>query len=105
MNAKHTPGPWKQGENPMDIIASSDGQWDIATVAENCGANDDENTPPDCDGESLANAHLIAAAPDLLAACKFFIETNRIHGYEFDSNEPAVFAAITAAIAKAEGNP
>ena len=52
--------------------------------------------------EAAANAHLIAAAPDLLEACKLLglIESNGITN--FIDIMPAVEAA-RAAVAKAEG--
>ena len=46
----HTPGPWKVTENYRECIEGADGgtvAWYVAT----------------------ANAHLIAAAPDMLADC------------------------------------
>lgn len=68
--AKHTPGPWtvsvwhdgRDGTTPC-IMASG------ATVAKIHVA---PITPPP---EADANARLIAAAPELLAACKLALET------------------------------
>jgi hypothetical protein len=58
---------------------------------------DDHTTlNPHRSGEQLANARLIAAAPELLAACQRAVELLRIHGANVDENEP-----ILAAIAKA----
>lgn len=45
--------------------------------------------------ESHANAKLIAAAPDLLAACKFVADK---------LNDPGLVAILDDAIRKAEGN-
>jgi hypothetical protein len=63
MDTKHTPGPWtkvKRKVTPslMDysIVAEGEGFWDLATVHDDGGSR------------AIANAILIAAAPDLLAA-------------------------------------
>ena len=56
---KHTPGPWKTEINKAvhrpSVMCGKDERWEVtATVT----------------GDSTANARLIAAAPELLAACK-----------------------------------
>lgn len=97
---KHTPGPW--------TIADDNGT-DIGIIARKRGRGGqmvamvtvDEDVPQD-DDERLANARLIAAAPDLLSACK-----RAVHLYDHDDatsvlewvNSPE----FRAAIAKAEG--
>lgn len=64
MQTKHTPGPW--ANDPLQpTIWANDGQTQVATVAD----------LPWKDGKSdwmteQANARLIAAAPELLAALK-----------------------------------
>ena len=59
MKTQHTSGPWKTGNKyPTRIIG---GQTNIAATA----LPDDESNPSN---EQIANARLIAAAPDLLAA-------------------------------------
>lgn len=55
---EHTPGPWKQ--NKEALIAINKGTKHIAMV------NYDSEGVARCE----ANANLIAAAPDLLYACK-----------------------------------
>jgi hypothetical protein len=45
--------------------------------------------------QSDANAHLIAAAPDLLAACKLALAQ--------DADDDTIFNALAIAVAKAEG--
>ena len=50
--------------------------------------------------EALANAHLIAAAPDLLEACKGLYNQEDWANEDIDSNSPISKAKI--AIAKAE---
>ena len=65
---KHTPGPWKTGHHPdpkcscMYVFAGKD-QFDLGV----CTLYEDEPT-------NAANARLIAAAPDLLAALESLVE-------------------------------
>ena len=91
----HTPGPWSveidhQTEAPEFIRAYHEGEmFDIATLSD--------------ETEDIgANARLIAAAPDLLAALDdllFYLE-----GYDHDYPEAAPkFDRARAAIAKAVG--
>lgn len=56
-----------------------------------------------CHDEVMANAHLIAAAPDLLAAAKKVLEWS--HGMEEAPVDcrPFFFDPLRAAVAKAEG--
>lgn len=62
---------------------------------------DDFGVETSADAE--ANAHLIAAAPELLAACQALMETH--HGYHLGAGPCICHAheAAKAAIAKAEG--
>ncbi len=80
----HTPGPWQLGAPSPDVNAAatvrSDG-WDVA----HCFGT---NAEP--------NARLIAAAPDLLAACQAVIHA---------TSDPTRWAQqVIDAIAKAEGD-
>ncbi|MFA5382476.1 MAG: hypothetical protein WC356_04865 [Candidatus Micrarchaeia archaeon] len=77
--SKHTPGPW-------EVIFEDEGEGHIihmATAIENPGyfhsiheVRYDHGVEPEEKGfeEAEANAHLIAAAPDLLEACKAILE-------------------------------
>lgn len=98
--AKHTPGPWKATETG-GIFSPEPHSSHVASV----------NQYPN-GAESDANARLIAAAPELLAAlksCADFMQAwannpkhvtqNRINAF----NEQAKFARD--AIAKAKGQP
>lgn len=95
---KHTPGPWKYSNESVDP------NWFIVTAAGgNIVANVNCETGPDIPPlvsikmPALANAHLIAAAPDLLEALTNLLDMitdNRLHG-------PEVLAAAEA-IHKAE---
>ena len=82
---EHTPGPWWLGKN-IGVVFGSDGHA-IQTAGENVGS------------EGYANARLIAAAPDLLAAAQ------RINGRrERDQAiELGDLDRLRAAIEKAEG--
>lgn len=63
--AQHTPGPWKQMEHaPLAIMGGPSCHVSVADAV----ALTDE-------GQAAANARLIAAAPDLLAACDLTIGT------------------------------
>lgn len=64
--AKYTPGPWEI-RHRLNVAKGNRG---IA----NCGGYSDNNNQEQAQDENEANAQLIAAAPDLLAACKLAIE-------------------------------
>ncbi|WP_404927116.1 hypothetical protein [Mesorhizobium sp. ORM16] len=103
--AKHTPGPWRidAGYEGLVIIGKPawkrSGEWCIATLDDLLGDHDDE---------AQANARLIAAAPDMLAAlqaivAKFdpaaLVEKDLPHSDLADEMQ-AAFAAISRAGAK-----
>jgi hypothetical protein len=78
---KHTPGPWFVKEiKVMHGVAH-----DISSA----------DSPIVNDVQRLSDAHLIAAAPDLLLACKLALSSCDPHA--------ATTRLIEAAIAKAEG--
>lgn len=86
----HTPGPWKANGNCVDTGRGA------APVACAYDPDDHNHVNEIC----KANARLIAAAPDLLAACK------AAEPYVFNcpfENALTVHAMLEAAIAKAEG--
>jgi hypothetical protein len=58
-----TPGPWEVRQD-FYIATCEPGSWSHAEVKSSPGV------PPDRIDEHKANARLIAAAPDLLAACR-----------------------------------
>ena len=97
--SKHTPGPWTAVKN--SAYWEIDGPDDFGGVADTCASSAGE---PDF-GRSMAlgeaNARLIAAAPDLLAACKA-AEYAANHVDCISAMQHAL-PAIRAAIAKAEG--
>lgn len=87
---KHTLIPWAVGE-PYESgltyrIVSEHGASGLSCMPATAHGRNEE--------EALANARLIAAAPDLLAACKLFL------------NQGAAGAEIEAAVLKAQkGTP
>ena len=89
----HTPGPWT-----IDEFLEERGFYKIrAEDAVLCHAHSfsEKGTDP----EALANARLIAAAPDLLKACKMVAEM----AVSWEALTPGDIAEVKAAIAKAEG--
>lgn len=112
---KHTPGPWRvhknshiSGEQWLTVLR---GAWDIThNSAAKPDAIADAQHSSMSDAENLANARLIAAAPELLEALKTaqgWLDAIEAHGTRptFDDNPQYLkdMAAIEAAIAKAEG--
>lgn len=105
---KHTPGPWRAGRYDMaTIVDGYDSKW-IYSDAPAAAVTDDRREPrpryvavasgsevEDWD-EVMANAYLIAAAPDLLAAC---IEAARYHR----GGKSIIGRMLRAAISKATG--
>ena len=95
---KHTPGPWgatgrsrdEQKTIPLRSIYCERFGYSVAFVS------DDRN------GEPEANARLIAAAPELLAALRDVLKRSRPNGN--DMTLQRISAIATAAIAKATGS-
>ncbi len=81
----HTPGPWLiNGEFDSEIsVEIASAAWPIC-----------ELDPVEWSPEEIANARLIAAAPELLEACKLVSS---------DHGSSAALRAVLKAIAKAEG--
>jgi len=104
--AAHTPGPWTfrverdatEHSSARFFVdgpaATGRGRWVLAET---------KALPPSALNEAEANAHLIAAAPDLLAVARRFLE---MYDDVRNSVGPSVRAAIDQAeraIANAEG--
>jgi hypothetical protein len=94
MTTKHTPGPWTCGLRPMQdgvfIVEALGEQVDtlVATAHSNIRTNQ----------EATANARLIAAAPDLLAALIRVLEYNRdLRNWDSEEKD-AARAAIKRAL-------
>lgn len=97
--SKHTAGPWKAGE--CCIWSETRNQEGIYIAGTKMGINTEEQT---------ANARLIAAAPELLEACKHIVnrakECSESGPFSLSisaKNTDANFDKLTKAIVKAEG--
>lgn len=103
----HTPGPWR-----VDFARTPDGIVGFRVLAPerwhsvaNCNCYEPCNAVCFTPEEKYSNAHLIAAAPDLLEALKHLIE-DPDYQVAIGGNPYAVEAMLSrcrAAIAKAEG--
>ena len=89
--SKHTPGPWEVNIDAIgDIFISGANSEYVAEI----GSSEDK--------AAMNDANLIAAAPELLEALKYFLDVYEQE--EWVSNEIGYAADIAlAAIAKAEG--
>ena len=99
-NRKHTPGPWRvELHNKGTERGIESGPNWIATVHRLLG------DPDDITAELNANAALVAAAPELLEACKYIAEAFQEAGTKKLKlgRDGDHFKALMSAIAKAEG--
>jgi len=98
--ATHTPGPWK-AQKPRGHQHAIDRKWEIVAPIPNSGGEMvvvGEHTGIECLNE--ANARLIAAAPDLLAALSVLMS---LHDNPLSKEVFAVaISKARAAIAKAK---
>ena len=102
--AKHTPGPWRVHRHPhinnelwLSVLS---GAWDIThNYASRPGVVADARYSAMSDAENEANARLIAAAPDLLAAAltAFDATKDAPHGGPTWTAHERLRAAITKA--------
>lgn len=106
MSAKHTPGPWTLDEDRTDIhgdprVLDALGRQVISSVVD---WHDDYATPEQ-KAEVRATLNLIAAAPDLLAACEVALEDLQMRALDEQPMPGQMVAAerLRTAIAKARG--
>ena len=104
MSQQHTPGPWSASS---DDKLNPERAYGI-TVPWNDGDERGtvviaEITHADSAERAKADARLIAAAPDLLAACRAALACPEMNWQEMDDVSRAAVNAARAAIAKAEG--
>ena len=92
----HTPGPWSPMLTPDDLHTSHKIMYDCVQDHRRIGAVC--GVYPKEDGEAVANALLISAAPVLLAALKYMVENAEAEGWS-----GLMISDAVAAIAKAEG--
>lgn len=88
----HTPGPWEAEQDCANSIGIVSEETEVARI---CPEDDDLTE------QEWADARLIAAAPDLLKACKAVAS----FAVSWEPLTPGDIAEVTAAIAKAEGRP
>ncbi len=112
--SEHTPGPWVIASGShvcgrwtgmVRIEASEDFHSNGQDYPDGGSTKSYTNVVCGLSGHSetaIANANLIAAAPDLLAACKAVDELES-DGYVIPKGHLAAFTAVRKAIAKAEG--
>ncbi len=94
--SEHTKGPWRTDASYTDVFAGDDEFI--------CSCEGSRNGLPLRDEEDLANARLIAAAPDLLAACKKMVKLY-YPGKDEQQSPGDYIKEVDAAIAKAEMQP
>lgn len=99
---KHTPGPWVATFDPRERPGIEAGNTSIVLFGEIKNSNDDGGIRGRNDEEANANAHLIAAAPELLEALEALVAC-----VECNESVPAwtsQWDIARAAIAKAKGD-
>ena len=90
----HTGGPWRVGKHDETLgIYDMAENYRLATIEEWRGEHE---------GESEANARLIAAAPDMLDALREMLSMFGDHE-QYDDDSAQVIAQTRQVIAKAEG--
>lgn len=106
MKTEHTPGPWKLETvktqigichkiGPFPPLRPGDGPSHACIYV-------DGRYRPEDDPESTANARLIAAAPDLLEACKLVVKFySTFRREQICGDEDNLLLAAESAIAKA----
>jgi hypothetical protein len=100
---KHTPGPWEVTDLRHSIVVRTESPNKTKYGASRYAAiGGFDRSDPDQLSEALANARLIAAAPDLLEALSRLIEIEDGPGMAVIGWEGAMERAY-AAIAKARG--
>ena len=99
---KHTPGPWEVADLPHSIVVRTESPNKTPYGASRYAAiGGFDRSDPDQLDEALANARLIAAAPDLLKALKWLAVCVKRPGPHMDA--VAALEKADAAIAKATG--
>lgn len=101
---KHTPGPWSSNPFSMTGAVWAENEF-IASVYPNAPKGWDGLSAYHRSDEMKANAQLIAAAPDLLAALKEVSDwiNNWSPDFIMDEEWPDTDEKLRAAIARAEG--
>lgn len=101
---KHTPGEWtviKPEEFDANQVEDRLVVRENEHIAEVFQYRNEQNH--NADGVALANARLIAAAPELLGALKMIVEVFNLDSYATDTGGGKCYTKAQIAIAKAEG--
>lgn len=98
---KHTPGPWKAQNGMHAAIVWGKGEYALDFMVARCSRAKSDII----DETHNANAHLIAAAPELLVACDAAMHALRSYQYGNGSSDlaEATANALEEAISKANG--
>lgn len=96
----HTPGPWTIEKDSKDIVKVR--EHAVVATCTTAGRWDSKRTQVISPEECIANAHLIAAAPELLEALEFTLAAlEDIFGK--NKTDVGAINAARAAIANARG--
>ncbi len=95
MRVKYTPGPWSQYDYR---VFSDDSDVRKFRLIAYTAHNNKERTP-----EALANARLIAAAPDLVEALEGILELVQVTDYSHSPEMTQRYMKARAALARAVG--
>ncbi len=101
---KWTAGPWMMAAKPSSVVG-----WPIVAQTGRSIASlsyVDHSSYAESNAESKANGHLIAAAPDLIAALEGILSEPSLNLQKNDGTELAPWLAFAyAALTKARGAP
>lgn len=101
----HTPGPWRVGGRSGNTGEAEEIVAGLRVIAWTADTYNDEEDDGEVTDEDRANARLIAAAPELLAACRQSVNALNI-APRFrvgDTDSYAIASTLGRVISKAEG--
>lgn len=114
--SKHTQGPWEfedvMGPEMLMIVQAglTSDQWTFIATVHNDESEERDDRHYIVASEQIANARLIAAAPELLEALKetipFMVEIAKARHHKFElhmADDDSTIGKAMRAIAKAEG--
>lgn len=102
MDCKHTPGPWVVSAKSRTTIKQADFLGETNVLVASASGHPNSGLFP-TDEEAIHNAHLIAAAPDLLDACRVMLDHVGYASCESSVQRQGLQKMLRAAIAKATG--